>query len=387
MITTRCRNGVIALLAAGMLAAGCGSASSTSHAGSAADVPAMSLNTSQASAAGAWATVVMGGSTAQDNDFWQLFVRPAGTAAWQLVTPPGTADNGGLVVAASGGPMAVTAFRPSQDLTFTPLSQTSNAGKAWTALDPLNTALASTPGSLAVQPGSSRLLALTARGAADDAAPGAGSWTTLATVRSLAATPAGQRCMVRSLTAVAYTLPGLPMLAGACAHPGTAGIFAEHDGTWRLAGPALPASLAAQDISVLRLGTTGGQTIALLQAGSGRTGRLVAAWSSGTGSWTVSAPFSLGGAGLASASFGPAGEVAVLTTEDAADAINGAGASWRALPAVPPHTTTLAPEAGEQTDALAADGSTMTVWHLAPGGTAWTQVQVISVPIQYGSSG
>ena len=44
----------------------------------------------------------MGGSAADHNNFWQLFVRPAGTGSWRLVTPPGVATNGGLVVASPG---------------------------------------------------------------------------------------------------------------------------------------------------------------------------------------------------------------------------------------------------------------------------------------------
>jgi hypothetical protein len=91
-------------------------------------VPASALNTSVSTAASTWAALEMGGSAAQHNNFWQLFVRPAGGTRWSLVTPPGTADNGGLVLAAGPGQALVTAFRPSQMLTFTPLSQTADNG-------------------------------------------------------------------------------------------------------------------------------------------------------------------------------------------------------------------------------------------------------------------
>ncbi len=37
--------------------------------------------------------------------------------------------------------------------------------------------------------------------------------------------------------------------------------------------------------------------------------------------------------------------------------------------------------------ALAARGTTLIIWQLPPGGTGWTKTQVISVPIQLGSSG
>ena len=58
----------------------------------------------------------MGGSAAAHNNFWQLFARPAGSTRWKLATPPGIADNGGLVVADAGGRSLITAFRPSQYL-------------------------------------------------------------------------------------------------------------------------------------------------------------------------------------------------------------------------------------------------------------------------------
>ena len=92
------------ILPAVLLAAGCGSAPATPPPATQAAPPAPSLNTSLDTSAGTWAAVVMGGSAAQYNAFWQLFIRPAGSTRWRLVTPPGTADNGGLVLAGGSGP-------------------------------------------------------------------------------------------------------------------------------------------------------------------------------------------------------------------------------------------------------------------------------------------
>jgi hypothetical protein len=50
----------------------------------------------------------------------------------------------------------------------------------------------------------------------------------------------------------------------------------------------------------------------------------------------------------------------------------------------PGRTATLAPEPGGWYDALAVSGSTLTVWRLTT--TAWVKVQLINVPIEYGSS-
>ena len=56
------------------------------------------------------------------------------------------------------------------------------------------------------------------------------------------------------------------------------------------------------------------------------------------------------------------------------------------LPPLPPRTATLAPGPGGTADALAVRRGTLTVWQHVPGGPAWAKVQVLNVPIQYGSS-
>ncbi len=383
------RRAAVAGLAAAMLAAGCGSAAPAARQTTArAAVPAASLDTSMVTAAGSWAVVVMGGSAGQHNNFWQLFARPAGSARWKLVTPPGTADNGGLVLAGAGAGPVITGFRPSQQLTYTPLAVTGDGGQAWSSAGPLDGALASHPDALAPAPGGGRLLALLANGTVRLAAPGYGSWSSLASQRMLAATPAGRRCGLASLTAAGFTPSGEPLLAGACTRPGTAGIFAVRDGTWQPAGPQLPAALAGQDVTVLRLTRTANSIVALLAAGTGPAASVLAAWSADNGShWVLSAPSRLNGAGLTSTSFGPRGAAAIMLSGNHGQAITGPGAAWRPLSALPPGTATLAPDAGGGTDALAVHGTRLTVWHLAPGATVWNTTQAVTVPIQFGSSG
>jgi hypothetical protein len=88
---------------------------------------------------------------------------------------------------------------------------------------------------------------------------------------------------------------------------------------------------------------------------------------------------------VSASGFGPGGSVWVLLGGGRAETIDGPGGSWRALPTLPKGTATLAPGSGSSYDALAVAGSRLTVWRLAAG--AWVQVQVINVPITYGSSG
>ncbi len=379
---------VLALASA--LAAGCGSAAPAPAAtGPAAWAPPAGesfLATSRVSGAGTWAVVVMGGSVASHDNFWQLFLRPAGSGTWKLVTPPGTADNGGLVLAA-GAQSLITGFRPSQGLTYTPLAVTSDGGGAWSAAGPLDAALANVPDALAAAPGGGRLLALLTDGMAVLAAPGYTSWMTLATQRSLAATAAGRRCGLRDLTAATFAPSGTPLLAGSCRHPGTVGIFAATGRTWRAAGPALPASLAGRQVQVLRLTSAASGTVALLAAGTGPAVSLVTAWSADGGSrWLLSSPLRLSGAAPSSASFGHGGSVAIVLSSGRGETVAGPGAPWRALPPLPAGTATLAGGSAGGFDALAVDRAKLTVWRLAPGSAAWATAQVVNVPIQFGSS-
>ena len=330
----------------------------------------------------------MGGPAASHNNFWQLFVRPAGSTEWKLVTPPGVADNGGLVTADTGGQSLITGIRPSQDLTYTPLATTRNGGQAWSPAGPLDAALADAPDALAAAPGTGRLLALLTNGTVKAAAPGYTRWTTLATQHSLATTPAGRRCGLTALTAGAFTPSGTPLLAGRCSRPGTAGIFAAKNGTWQAAGPALPATLDRQDTTVLRLTRTSGGNVALLETGTGPDANLLAAWSTGNeGHWALSPVVRLHGAKLTSASFGPGGAAALVLTGNRAETITGAGAAWRSLPALPAGTATLAPGPSGGFDALAVHRTRLTIWQLGPGTTAWQATQTMNVPVQFGSSG
>jgi hypothetical protein len=369
-----------------MLSAGCGSAARQASTSAAGTAPP-SLATSLVTSTGTWAVAVMGGLAAEHNNFWQLFVRPTATGRWRLATPPGVASNGGLVLASPGGRSVVAGFRPSQDLSFSPLATTHDNGTAWTP-GLLGAALADVPDALAASPSGGRLLALLASGQVQLSGPGGTGWARLATRRALAASPAGGRCGLGSLTAAAFSPSGVSLLAGSCARPGMAGIFAYAGGTWHLAGPALPASYARERVTVLRLTTTAGTTMALLAAGSGTTARLLAAWSTGGGAhWALSPPLPLRGARLTSASSGPGGSVAVVLTGNHARAITGPAGSWLQLPPLPPGTVTLAPGPAGRWDALAVHSTKLAVWQLPRGGAAWAAAQTINVPIEFGSSG
>ena len=386
-MTRAARPALIALALAAALIAGCGGAASSGPGPAPEATPAGApfLATSLVTAAGTWATAVMGGSAAAHNNFWQLFARPAGSTEWKLVTPPGVADNGGLVAAATGRAL-ITGIRPSQYLTYTPLALTRDGGQAWSPAGPLDAALANTPDALAAAPGTGHLLALLTTGTVKVAAPGYTRWSTLATRGTLAATPAGRRCGLTRLSAVAFSPVGMPLLAGTCSHRGTAGVFALTGGTWRPAGPALPASLAGRPTRVLGLAVAGHRETVLVAAGTGRDTVLVAAWSASGGRWALSPPLPLGGAQTVSDAVGPTGSIGIVLNGRAGVTLGGPGSSWQWLPFLPAGTQTLALGPRARVDALAAAGTTFTDWAWAPG-SAWAKTQTLHVPVPYGSSG
>jgi hypothetical protein len=369
-----------------VLLAGCGSQHGQAPGGTAGTTTSPpSLALSLTSAAGTWATVQMGGSAAQYNNFWQLFVRPAGAASWRLVTPPGMASNGGLVLASDGGRSLVTGFRPSQDITFSPLTSTADGGAHW-ATGNVVAGLADVPDALAAAPGSGDLIALLP-GAVELSRPGGSGWTTLARTRSVTDSAAGRACGLSSLTAVAFSPAGVPMAAGACSKAGAAGIFAFDGGQWQAAGPALPASLAAQPVTVLRLTTAGGRQLALLSAGSGTAATVVAAWTAvGSGHWQVSPGLRTGGRQVLSGSFGPGGAAGLVLSGGQGAVLAGPGSTWRTLAALPSGSQVLAIGTGGQAEVLASHGSVLTVWGTGPGSAGWVREQVVNVPILYGSS-
>jgi hypothetical protein len=369
----------VGLVIAATAVAGCGSrpAPSTTPAPAPAPPP---LATSFADAAGTdWAIVEMGGSAAQEENFWELFVRSAGATTWRLATPLGVADNGGLVVASPGGGSLVTGFRPSQLLTYSPLVASTDNGASWSPADPVKSGLVDAPDALAAGPGD-QLIALTSSGAELGQRLGA-SWTRLSSAGSLAATQAGKACGVTSLTAAAFSSSGSPMLAASCSRPGVAGIFADSSGAWQAAGPAVPASLADRDVDVLGLAADGSGLVALLRAGTGASASIVGAWYAG-GRWTVSAP--LRASTLTSTAIGSGGSIGVILNVSHGATLAGPGAAWHALPALPKRAATLALGSSGQVDAITVNGAAFRDWRLGPAG--WSLAQTVQVQVPYGSS-
>jgi len=354
------RGAALTGLLAGVVAlAACSSSSSWS---STPEVGASSpLATSLATGSDSWAIVPMAANPA----FWQVFVRASTSATWRLVTPPGVADNGGLV-AAEGGSGLTVAFRPSQDLLFSPLASTTDAGAKWSTGGPIDAAVAESPDALAASGG--ELVTLLTDGTVETSANAGSSWQVIAKPGAIASSAAGRSCGSVTVTSVSFGASGTDVLAGGtCGTSGTTAIFAYSGGSWQRVKLPVTGQL-------VRLT----QGMALVRAKAGLT-ELSAT------NWNASSPLPVSSTIKASGTLAGGGAWVVLSN-GAGATIAGAGQQWQLLPPLPAKTTVLAAGPGGSTQALAVSGATLTVWQLAPEATVWTKVQAINVPIQYGSS-
>jgi hypothetical protein len=336
----------------------------------------------------------MGDLSNQTDTFWQLLHAVPGSSHWSLVTPPGVADNGGLVAGASAGSIVV-AVLPSRLLRFSPLAQSSDGGRSWNPVF-LPGAVAARPDALAAQataPGGAA--AVIAGGRALAASKSLSSWSPLVSATGLARVSPG--CGVTALDAVAIVSGGDPVVATGCRRGGQVGVFTRTGGEWQPDGMTLGGSLRGSSTEVLRLEVTGSTTTALVSARrSGRTA-LVALWRTGGAPWTASSPLPLGTtSAVLSTSVGTGGGLAVLLGARGGHPMASdiaPGGAWAPLPLLPSNTTALSFTVGTGSlgssgvAAFTVHGESLGVFALTPAGSKWVSVQSSQVPLAYGSSG
>jgi hypothetical protein len=352
-------------------------------------------NTVVSSSAGTWAAVPMGILSQPVNTFWELFYRPKGAAKWRLVTPPGVALNGGLVVSeVAPGPLTV-GIEPTNLLKFSPLAQSQVHGGSWTpGLVP--GALAAMPGALASAAGR-KMLAVLRAGAGEIVASSGDvlNWTSVVTEHELASS-AGKSCGLTALGSVAFSWNGTAFAAGACSAPGAVGVFARTASSWALVGPRLGGELASQPATVLRLWSapsgSGAGVAGLVASGGASSSNLVAVWNRGVPtSWTVSAPLPVAeGSHLLSTAMAPRGEILALVAQaDGATNLETVrpGESWHRLVDLPAGTAAVAVSADGTIDALAVTGGSLfTDWRADAATGSWDRLQAMRVSVPVGSS-
>ena len=329
----------------------------------------------------------MGKSDGNHDLFWQLFVSHSG-ARWSLVTPPGVADNGGLVVAQGENDTLLVGIGASQGLSVSPLAESVNGGVGWTP-GGLAQRLLGVPAALALGP-DGHAVALVS-GADQEVVTRMGSLTTwhlVVTRRQLASLSASKSCGIQDLEAVGFDLIGETLIGTRCANQGASAIFVNSASGWQ---PVHISGHLPGEVSVLRLSTTVGVAAALLLEVQPGTTSIGAAWQRhGTPTWRISAPLALGARDrIVASGLGSTGSQFVVVqtpTGLRAEVISKPNGAWRVISNLPPRTATLALGPDGVVAALSVNDTNLTVWTHAAATGGWKRAQTISVPIAFGSS-
>jgi len=349
------------------------------------------LTRSFSGAGGTWVVLPMG--TTGLNRFWEAFASADGGTRWRLVTPPGVADNGGLVMATDGGTL-LAGFVPSQYLAFSPTLRTSTVGRSWGQPGILDGTLVANASALAVSKGD--VLGVLGRDGGEIVAAGqqAATGRLITNAALLSRTDAGRACGLEAITGVA-ALPTATLVAGVCARPGLTGLFEQRHGRWVLAGPNLPPPWRSRRVDVARLNGDGATLTVLLQIATDRGSAVLGAWREGGSSWVETPPLAIRADGrvLATASR-PNGSLALLVCDDRGrcEALETGPTTprWRLLAPLPSGACALALPAAQGVTVFSVRGDTVVVRHLVEAlGTSdarWVLVQTLHVPVPYGSS-
>jgi hypothetical protein len=337
------------------------------------------------------AVVAMGNLSDPLNTFWQVLSRAGAAAPWQVVTPPGVADNGGLVVSAAGSSGLLAGIEPSQALLYSPTALSVDEGRSWSP-GLVQGGLAAVPDALAASAGSSAVaLVRNGRGEVLRSTGTSSISSKVASRAVIAASAAGRACDVGTLTAVALDASEATLVGATCTAPGAVGIFESRGGTWRLVAPRLTGAVGAATTKVVRLLEVGGGIEGLVVAAEGPPTRLVGVADSTGGVWTQSPPLLLSaGDRIASTGVEPGGGFVVLVRRAdrslALELETGPGGPWQATTAPPRGTAAVVVGTGEVVDALAVDSTRFTDWRLDTSTASWTKIGTVMVPIAFGSS-
>lgn len=342
--------------------------------------PAPPLSAVSVDGAGLTATLAMGNLSQPENTFWQLVYRPDDASRWALLTPPGTATNGGVAVAPSATATLTTGVLASLGLTFSPLASTTDLGGNWTT--------AVLPGPLAVAPSVLALngqlvlaLLATHRGEVVEShgSFAASSWSTILDVDAVRGDP---DCDVAALTSVAL-VEGTPVVGAACARRGTSStpMLARIGGAWRPVGPSI---LGTNE--VLRLTPVPGGLVAVIESRTAGAGDVEVVRLTDTLRVTAVGELTLGAATVASTTVGSSAVTDVVVQRPDGSCVAEAfdGSRTVALPALPAGACVVVGVPGHL-EALRSEGSILAVYGVART-HHWVVVQRLVVPIQYGST-
>ncbi len=352
------------------------------------------LDTTLATSFGEVAVVAMGMLSNPHNTFWQVLSRPSATAQWRVVTPPGVADNGGVVVSSPAGSAGLLAgFEPSQALDFSPIALSVDQGRSWSP-GLVQGGLMAVPDALATGSGSGSGSVALVRNGGGEVLRGTGTssiGSKVASTAAIAASAAGKACDIGTLTAVALDESGATLVGASCTTPGVVGIFGLSGGTWRLVAPRLTGAVGAASTKVVRLVEAGGVANGLVASGDGSVTSLIGVARSTGGVWSRSPALSVGPRDrIASTGVESGGGFVVLVQRPDRSLVleleTGPGGPWQATTAPPRGTAAVVVGTGGVVDALAVASTRFTDWRLDTSTASWTKIGTVTVPIAFGSS-
>jgi hypothetical protein len=338
-----------------------------------------------------WVVIPMGNLSDQTNTFWQVLHAASNSSRWTVVTPKGVADNGGLVVGASGG-LTVVGTLPSQLLRFSPLSATADGGTNWNPVF-LPGGLAARPDALAYGAGGPTSGLAVVGATVFTAGTFLSSWSPLVSLDRLRrVTP---DCGGTSIDAVTLGQTGEPMVATGCGHGGRVAVFTNAGGSWAQVGTTLHGRWADSSTSILRLQSTQSSLTTLVEADLSGRSALVGLWQGTAGTWVASSPLGLSRhASVLATSVGNAGAIVALVGSRSTPTAYALvpGGTWMRLPPPPSGTIAVGPMTltdgfgGPLLSLFAVDGTQLRVYALTPAGTRWVKSQTTQVSLAYGSS-
>jgi hypothetical protein len=358
-------------------------------AGAASAVP---LPSGVATATASWVVLPMGQLSDQSNTFWQVLRAAPDSSHWTVVTPQGVADNGGLVVGASGG-LTVVGTLPSKLLRFSPLSASADGGTTWNPIF-LPGGLAARPDALAYGAGGSDSGLAVVGTTVFSAGTFLSSWSPLVSLDRLH--QLAPDCGGTTIDAVSVGQAGVPTVATGCRHGGRVAVFTDQSGSWTQVGTTLQGRWAGSSTSILRLQSTPSSLTTLVEAAQSGRSALVGLWQGSTGKWIASSALGLQrGASVLATSVGATGAIVALVGSGSTRAAYALvpGGTWTRLPAPPSGTMALGPMTltdgfgGALLNAFTVNGTELGIYALTPSGTRWVKSQTTQVSLAYGSSG
>jgi hypothetical protein len=361
----------------------------TAFAGAATAVP---LPSGVATTTASWVVLPMGQLSDQSNTFWQVLRAAPSSSHWTVVTPDGAADNGGLVVGASGG-LTVVGTLPSKLLRFSPLSASADGGSTWNPVF-LPGGLAARPDALAYGVGGPDSGLAVVGATVFTAGTFLSSWSPLVSLDRLRRL--APDCGGTTIDAVSVGPSGEPMVATGCRHGGRVAVFIDQSGAWTQVGTTLQGRWGGSSTSILRLQSTPSLLTALVEAAQSGRNALVGLWQGSTGKWIASPALGLPrGASVLATSVGATGATVALIGSGSTRAAYALvpGGAWTRLPAPPSGTMALGPMTltdgfgGALLNSFTVDGTQLGVYALTPSGNRWVKSQTTQVSLAYGSSG